>query len=265
MPLLALAGSILGSGDKPRVPDWEDVSLSGSQREAFNANKNLLPESMEMAGSVNTFNANEIERLIRLANPEFDGIRSKYLSNMDDMLSGKLPGDVQNLIERKTAEQAVAGGFTGSGMHRNLSTRDLGLTSLQMTDKGMGAAERWIEQARVQARVPMMDVTSMFISPQQQFEANWRNAENRYNNQWLKNKIDAMPDPKDAAIGQWMQQTDNAIFGTALSVAGGMLGGGMGGGKGGGIYSSASGANPAAQLSDSVAPQAASNYKFSLY
>lgn len=267
MPFLALGGAILGAGDKPVVPDWKDVPLDDAARQAQGTNKSLLPDYMETASAVNSFTAKEIERMLTFANPRFHEVENKFLDNLDSGLRGELPSDVQQLIERKTAESAVRGGFSGSGVHRNLTARDLGLTSLQLTQTAMSSADQWLARARDQARAPLMDVTRMFITPEQQFQANWMNAENRYNNQWLKNKIEAMPDPTDAAIGQWMQQTDNAIFGTALSMAGGMMGGGMGGGGGGGkqIYSQSANSVPAAQFSDYAAPQASQDWKFKLY
>jgi hypothetical protein len=254
---LGVGGSLLAAGKKPKVPDWNDVKLGDAAKEAAKINKNSLPDYMEIGSKVNTFNAQEIERMLRISNPEFAGIESKYLSSLGSQLRGELPKDVEDLIKRKTAESAVSGGFTGSGVHRNLSARDIGLTSLQLTQNAMDSASTWMARARDQANRNVYDVTSMFVSPQQQFQANWMNAENRFNRDLMANKISAAPDPKRAAIGQWMQTTGSQLIG--MSMGGGM--GGMGGGMGGGGASAPSSAPP----SSYVAPQASPNYNFSLY
>jgi hypothetical protein len=260
MPALALVGSILSAGKKPKVPDWQDVSLSDAAQQAQNTNTKMLPQWEDIAERVNSFTFDQIEQMVRLATPGYDAVQGKVLENLQSGLRGELPKDVADLIERKSAERAVAGGFGGSGMHRSMEARDLGLTSLQLTDRAMSSAERWTQQARAYVQgMPMMNVASMFVSPQQQFEANWRNQEARFNRDWMSNKIAAAPDPTKAAIGQWMVNTDNMIFQTALGVVGGMAGGGIGGMMGG--------AKPPAPAPAPapVAPQASSGWNFSLY
>jgi hypothetical protein len=266
MPALALVGSILQAGKKPQVPDWNEVSLGDAAQQAQNTNKEMLPQYEDVAARVNQFNFDQIEQMVRLATPGYDAVQSKVLSNLQSGLRGELPSDVRALVERKAAENAVAGGFGGSGMHRSLEARDLGLTSLQITDRAMSSAESWTARARAYAQgMPMMDVTRMFISPQQQFEANWQNQEAKFNRDWMSNKIAAAPDPTKAAIGQWMVNTDNMIFQTALGVVGGMAGGGMGGMMGGGAKAAPAPAPASPSYSASVAPQASSGWNFNLY
>lgn len=70
-----------------------------------------------------------------------DSLLAKASAVTEDMLAGKLPSDVQKEIMRISAEKsAKAGTGATSGMSRNLVARDLGLTSLQMTQAGLEAA-----------------------------------------------------------------------------------------------------------------------------
>lgn len=51
-------------------------------------------------------------------------------------LRGEIPPDVQAQLANRAAETSLAGGFSGSQVARNLTARDLGLTSLDMISRG---------------------------------------------------------------------------------------------------------------------------------
>lgn len=53
-------------------------------------------------------------------------------------LQGQIPQDVQDEIGRDSAFNALQGGYAGTGMARNLTSRDLGLSSLDMQKQGAG-------------------------------------------------------------------------------------------------------------------------------
>src|SRR3990167_2514118 len=68
--------------------------------------------------------------------PGFSGLSGQASANILGLLSGKLPGDVQQLIQNSRAQQAVSSGMPGSSRLQgtlvgNATLRDLGLTSLQ--------------------------------------------------------------------------------------------------------------------------------------
>jgi hypothetical protein len=260
MPLLSLIGGLLSAGKKPQVPDWKDVSLEAAQKEAVRANKATLPEFEDVAAEANSFNQTQLEKMLKESIPNLDDINFAAGENILSAVRGEVPDDVSALVGRRAAESAVKGGYYGSGMHRNLELRDLGLTSLQRMREGMDSASRWIASVRASQTAPMMDVTSMFISPEQQFQATFQNQEAKFNRDWMENKIAAMPDPKRAAVGQWLIKTDDAIFNTALGVAGSFAGGAMGGGGGAKAPAPPPPQNP--QFSQSVS---ASDWSFKLY
>lgn len=263
-------------GSKPEVPDYP--TLEKAQQDAIAHNKSVLPDITEIGSKVNEFSQSQLEQMLRQAIPGLDDINAKASSNIQSMLSGALPDDVKTLIERKSAENATAGGFSGSGVHRNLTARDLGLASLQLTQTGLSSAERWIANAKATQTAPLFDVTSMFVSPAQQFAS----AEGKFQRDVYAANVAAAPDP--VARGQF--DSDMAIIGMVLSAYGGGAGytgqyKGMSSpdGNGGGAGSDPYAVNGAAgryipsyvpSYSNSAGeptatPQGSSDYKFSLF
>jgi hypothetical protein len=247
-------------GTKVKVPDYPE--LEEAQKKAAAANKAILPELEETASRVNTFNQAELERMLRMTIPDLDEINRNISGNIASMTRGELPTGVSDLVARKSAESAVAGGFAGSGMHRNLEARDLGLTSLEMTQRGLSSAERWTASVRATQTAPMADVTSMFISPTQKFAA----MEAKWQRDLYAETMAAAPDP--AKRGAW--DSEMAMIGMILSAYGGGAGytntyrpnptppPSSSGGGGGNMYQPTN-------FSNSVAPQAEQDWSLKLY
>lgn len=241
-------------GKKVEVPDYP--TLDKAQRDAVAANKAIIPDATEVGARVNEFNQEQLEKMLREAIPELSNINALAGKNITSMLRGELPPDVANLIERKSAERAVSGGFAGSGVHRNLSARDLGLTSLDLTQKGLSSAERWIAGARQNQVAPLYDVTSMFVSPELQFAA----AEGKFQRDLYAETMKAAPDP--AKRGAW--HTQLGFMGQVLGMFGGGTFGGFegqsGGGGNGGWWGIRGGGNSNAYAQDTMAAAQQSNY-----
>jgi hypothetical protein len=94
------------------------------------------PQAKRVASTENTFNQEELNRMMELAVPGYGGLQGQRAKNAGSLLRGELPPDVEALVKRKAAARSVAGGFGGSGMARNLTLRDLGLTSLDAMTTG---------------------------------------------------------------------------------------------------------------------------------
>ena len=148
-----------------------------------------------------------------------------------------------------------------------LQARDLGLTSLQMTQQGLSSAERWLATVR-NTQAPMMDVTSMFISPSQKFAA----MEAKWQRDLYAETMAAAPDPEQRG----KMDSEMALAGMILGIYSGgtpynnaykapqppkQQGGGGGGGGGGNPYDLD---YQPTQFNDSVAPQADPDWKFEL-
>src|SRR4030095_2055000 len=74
--------------------------------------------------------------------PGYSGMQQQRSDVTRSMLAGELPPDVVAAINRRSAGRALSGGYSGSGFHDALTARDLGLTSLDLINRGMGYSER---------------------------------------------------------------------------------------------------------------------------
>lgn len=93
-----------------------------------------LPTSGQLQGNVTD--------ILNSAIPGYTGLTQKASGLIGDAMSGKVPTDVQNLIQDQAAQQAVQSGMPGSSrisgsLMGNRVLRDLGITSLQRQDTGV--------------------------------------------------------------------------------------------------------------------------------
>lgn len=225
----AIAGALGSFGDKPKVPQFKPVNAGAEQLAAISGNLDALPGAEALSTRVNAFNQAELEKLLAVALPGFQNIRNKIGQNINSLVSGEIPVDVSESIHRNAAVKSLYGGFGGTGAARNLTARDLGLTSLSLTDKGLDSASRWLSSSAV---APRFDVSSMFISPQTRIQTEMFNTTNQFDRNWLSNQVKAAPDPFMRALGQAFIQDEGAIMSMAGSAAGAAGGGGGGGGGG---------------------------------
>lgn len=229
MPSL-LASLPVFQGKRPKVPDWADISLATEQGKAVAANTAALPALTELGRDVNSYNQSERDRMLELAMPGYNSLLSKQRGIIESQLRGEIPEDVQRQIRRETAYGALKGGFGGSEMGRNLTARDLGLTSLNLTNNAIDSASRWMANTANLKMPGQFDVTSMFVTPQQMFAATFQNQMQKFERDTYAAKIAAAPAPWAAHMGAAL----DSIADTALSMVSGMGGGMMGGGGGGG-------------------------------
>ena len=152
-------------GSKPVIPELP--TLESAQKTAVGANAASFADIAKLATGVNAFNQDQLNALIdRTLGP---GVRQSIQDNLAAQARGEIPRDVQDAIYRGTAERSAGGNaFGGGGFSRNITARDLGLTSLDITNKALSSAESWLASAKA----PTFDVTSMFITPMQQSAAN---------------------------------------------------------------------------------------------
>ena len=163
---MALIGEFFRSA--PKIPQFKPVNVQAEQGKAITGNLKSLPDAAKLAGDTNVFSQEQINKMLELAMPGYSGLRDKTTGTISSLLDGEIPSDVSDSVRRSAAARATYGGFGGTGMARNLEARDLGLTSLDLTTKGLDAASRWISSTRT---APQMDVSSMFIRPETQIQA----------------------------------------------------------------------------------------------
>jgi len=82
-------------------------------------------------------------------NEMYDMLRQQVMADLQ--LGGQLDRETQNLVGRASAQRAGAGGFLGGQVGRDISARDLGLTSMQVAQQRRGAAGALAQQEMAQA------------------------------------------------------------------------------------------------------------------
>jgi hypothetical protein len=82
-------------------------------------------------------------------NEMYDLMRQQVLADLQ--LGGQLDRETQNLVGRASAQRAGAGGFLGGQIGRDISARDLGLTSMQLQQQRRAAAGGLAQQEMAQA------------------------------------------------------------------------------------------------------------------
>lgn len=226
---------------KPDLPGLQRIDLQEQQRKSVVGNKALLPELTGLARDVNAFNRAETLKARRESLPGYEDMLGKSSDVIRSQLAGELPEGVSDLVQNQAAARALGGGYGGSSMARALQARDLGLTSYDVTQKGLAAADRWLTTGSRFLTEPTFDVTSAFVTPMQQtsFAVNERNT--RWNYQWFKNQLDAQPEPWQQALDQMFTNSET-LGGLLSSGSTGSFGGMMGGAASGGAAAGGGGA-----------------------
>ena len=213
-------------GSKPDVPDMPRVDLPAEQQKAINANLTALPGAEKLTAKTNTFSREQVLAMLRNIVPGYDKITSATSGNIESMLRGEIPADVSAAVQNSAAARSLGRGTAGSGMGRNLVARDLGLTSLDLTQKGLSAAESWLKLSDQMFSPGMLNVSSMFITPQQAYAAANEQAVQGFQRDWMSEQVKAMPDPVWSGINEQVYGLLQSFVGGAGSAVGGGMGGG---------------------------------------
>lgn len=222
MLLPQIVGGLLQ--EKPEVPAFKPVDTTKEQQAAVAGNIKNFGDISKLAASTNAFNQDELNKMLESAIPGYRAMMATTGAKINSFLSGELPQDVSDQVGRNAAYRSLSGGFSGSGMARNLVARDLGLTSLDLISKGIDAGSRWIAMAKQNTVAPQFDVSSMFITPQQRIQTQMWNTENKFSRDWLSNQVDAEYST-GTIVGKAMVKTDDQITQIAASAAGSAAGG----------------------------------------
>lgn len=225
---MAVAGALIGSaigafGRKPEIPQLPGINPSQVQAETISANRDALPSLEALGKQVNEFNLQQqlgmLSKALEFVAP---GQLAKAQGIVSSQLGGEIPDDVAAQVQRRSAAQALLGGYGGgSGLGRNLTARDLGLTSMGIQQQGLA---NFGSLAALAPQQQLFDVTSMFFTPQQRLQAAFSEREAQFQRNLLAEQVAAAPDPATAALGREIDR----FFNTAASIGVGALGG-MGG------------------------------------
>jgi hypothetical protein len=234
-----MPSSILGAllfDRKPKVPQYPQVDIEKEQAAAIAGNRASLPGLEALGADINKYTADQLDAMLERAMPGYKGLIAKGTENIGSFLRGQIPEDVARVIGRSAAEQGIATGTSGSELARKGLVENLGLTSLDLTSRGLNSTLAWMADA--ERRSPVFDFTSMFITPQQRIAVKLQENQMIFQRNWLANKIKAMPEGWESAVKgllDWISNTGASVVSMGIGGAmGGGAGGGMMGGGGGG-------------------------------
>lgn len=193
LPLLGKGGLIHGLtstdkslyGSKPVVPT---LDYRGSYAKTIADNAALAPAAGKLAGQTNQINLDNLNELYRQVFPKRDAINKNIVGGIESRSRGEIPEDVSNAVSNSSAVKALAGGFGGSGMHRNLTARDLGMTSYGMQREAQGDMDSFMNTLMRTSMPQSADVRDYAINPEQRTQNEW-------DQDWLKSQVASAPDP----------------------------------------------------------------------
>lgn len=191
-------------GKKPEVAPFTPVNLSDETAKAVAGNLENYPAISEL-----------LDKII----PGFSDILSTGLENTASELRGEIPQDVREAIQRSDAFQALQGGFSGTPMGRALTARDLGLTSLNLTQLGANSAQLWTQIAEGA-------VAPFTVSTGQQAATTAANNAGIQATEQFKNNVVAAPNPADYGHFLLDKSIGDQFMSFGLGAAGGAIAGG---------------------------------------
>jgi len=224
---LGAAGSVIGKGGKVQIPEFHPVDANAVQSDTINANIANFDKATTLSSRVNDYNFDQLHSYLSRSIPGYDDMIKSQASTIASGLKGQIPQDVADAIAQRSASRAISGGFGDSGMARNLTARDLGLTSYDITNKALDQATRLVSNIRATAVPDLTSPASMFLSPSQRLNAAIGQNTEGYNSRVMAAQANAMPDPTLASIGNFagglgglmFRGSAGGIFGSNGSVA----------------------------------------------
>jgi hypothetical protein len=234
---LSAAGSGSGGGPKPQKVDLSTVSLQDPNaalgQYAYQGVQ--LPGVEQTANQADILSNQAYQRNISQLYPGATSQISQISNLASSYLSGIIPQDVQDQIQRATAQQSLQGGYGGTQMARNLTARDLGLTSMNLQQLGMGMTGTGIGLAK--GLTPSFTpISSLLFTPSQLLartdQANYYNTDVKNQQNIINSGQIAAAQAAKQAQGQRQQAGISSMI-SSLFGSGGGSGSGSGGLLGG--------------------------------
>ncbi len=175
---------------EPDLPTLNTIDVGTEQQKAIANNQAALPAAEALATQYDTFNQSQIEAMLAKAIPGYDTIKAQTSSNIEAMLKGEVPTSDAAAQQLKSVSQAFNLGTTSSSATGTLVARDLGLSQLSLMDKGLSSAESWMSTMNQIEGQGMFNVSSMFVTPQQQLASDTSERNVAYEAQYMQNMMD---------------------------------------------------------------------------
>lgn len=205
-------------GGKPKVPAFTPVNAQDVQAATISGNTAALPATIAQTSAINAAQFANIDKLLADATGGYyNRIKTSIGKNTADLVAGVIPQDVSNAVRTNAASRSLYGGFGGSGMGANLTARDLGLTSLDLIGRGIGAATRWM--SAVNNIYQPVSVGAMFarntISPEFGIQQAVEERNAKFQHDYVQNQWDWY-----GSLGQRFTRFEDTLVQLAGSIAG---------------------------------------------
>lgn len=190
-------------GSKPDVAPFQNVDLG--QEQLSSVLDNLKAFQSGDISKLGSMYQNYMTGLFNNLIPNFSSMlkaggaaTGTEISDAQSELEGNLPAGVAAAVQRASAQQNLGSGLLGSPMGGANAARNLGLTSLDMINRGAGllgeagnAAQRWAGIAQG----TMLPANNFLVTPQEQFQATTQNRLIQRQVQQEKMNVAAAPNP----------------------------------------------------------------------
>lgn len=230
--------------DKLKIPKFKTVDVGQETKDAFTENLANLPTVAEFASKFNELSTEQMSAALEKMMPGYLKLRDQTTANITSMAKGEVPTGVENLLARKAAERGITLGTSGSEFQSFDELRNLGLTSLDMTQRGLDAAMRWIDSTA--AKTPVFNMATAFLPIDQRVNLKYQENVMTFQRDLMKAKVDAIPWGWKAVLGNAANAATDDIHHWGQLMAGygssSMMGGG--GGKSGGMVQQEQDATP---------------------
>lgn len=181
-------------GKRPDKIGQERVDIDAEQLAAIKANKAALDEAKGLSEDVSKAELGTLMARLEQALPGYSAMKGKGTQIIDDMLNARVGTDVWDEIRRKNASELMAGRFGGTEMADMSSLKTLGLTSMDMQQKGLTAYGVEADRAAGFAKQTQLPLTSMFINPDKRLEVQQAQADRAMEIASFNAGLQSMPD-----------------------------------------------------------------------
>jgi len=206
-------------GKKPNIPAFVGVDIDKEQEGAIDANLRNVGKAGKLARLAAEQDQEALLQVMRGGISGYDKFIGSQKNVAEDFLSGRVPGDLAAKIADKAASRGISSGTSGSGAIRNLEARDLGLTSLDLMQRGYDMAERFVNQQHRTVAPKVMQVSSMFQTPAQRLAHKTQERDTKWTRDYLAAKTAAAPDPRFSGLLNTGMQAAGMYFGHAGTMA----------------------------------------------
>jgi hypothetical protein len=144
---------------------YKPVNLQNEQSKATAGNLAILPQATDLAEKTSMANQDITLQMLNKAIPQYGSMTEQESKVIDSLLKGEIPEDVQDQIARSSSAWGVGSGLGVGDMSGRRGLRNLGMTSLQLSEAGLSAADQFLRTTGTLTKAPQMNVGAMFVSP----------------------------------------------------------------------------------------------------